>query len=277
MNRLRYYEQIYDLCAEHYAHFGSIRNFEKMSHYPDKKKLEKIGIMDFDPVTWMASKQRRWEAVAGILQEELRKMGLDAACPSFPLYPRDIPVVFPLRFGGERRMVPFDIPHKAPKVYFDMMRDRIHVSSKERNNPAPQPKKVVKITRQFHIEPAYKKSFRKMAALETRKVVMKLKLADLNLPPIVRERFLALVGPRYDPETDILKLVGNKYQNKRLNSVYLKQVMKELLNESFLASPHYVPPSESSELSLLPAPYSLPEVNPDQELVVFRFVPPLSL
>ena len=273
MNRMKQYEGIFDMVSEHYANFGSIKNFEKKSIYDGKKTLESIGIMDYDPVVWIGSKQRRWECVAGILQEELCKLGIDAACPSFPLYPRDIPVVFPLRTGCHGRIVPSDMPRDAPKFYLEMMRNRIRVrSNTNQKNPAIQSKRMVTISRHYHIEPSYKRSFRKWASLETRRVTMKIKLNDMNLPPIVRERFLAIVGSRYNTETDILKIIGSKYHNKRLNGVYVQQVLKEILNESFLASPNYVAiqdVEEGKELSLLTSTESLLPTNNELNDLLF--------
>jgi hypothetical protein len=277
-NTLKVYERTFDLLSEHYAHFQSLNNMHKMSVFPQNPPVGKIGFMDFDPVQWRASKQRRWEAIAGITQEELKKVGIDASFRKFPMYPNNIPMIFPLRVETEteRCYIPEDMPLDAPKAFMNLVRDRITLRSDAPPPPPPAPEgKTVHIIRDYYLEPSYLESMRKPAEEETRNVILKVKVGDLNLPPLARHRLIAIAGTRYHRKVDVLKIVGNKFQDKKTNKRYAIQILRELLKESLLAVPQYVNVNEESQISLLPPPIRVPEVQLGEEnpFTLFRFMP----
>jgi hypothetical protein len=80
-----------------------------------------------------------------------------------------------------------------------------------------------------------------------RKVVLKVHVPSLSLPPAVQQRLADLVGTRYDARSGWLKLVGDKHPNRHLNQKYLTLLMRELLNESFLADSRYAFRSSPSD------------------------------
>jgi hypothetical protein len=75
-----------------------------------------------------------------------------------------------------------------------------------------------------------------------RHVKLMLKLSALRLPPNVAARFVELVGPRYDPETDIVTIVSRKKPNAALNKAYTIHLLHALLSEAWKADLNYVPP-----------------------------------
>jgi len=94
-----------------------------------------------------------------------------------------------------------------------------------------------------------------------RKVVMKVHIPSLKLTPPAQQRLIALVGKRYDARSGWLKLVGDKHPNRHLNHRYVTLLMKELLQESFLADPRYAPLSDLKidNPSSLRRQYTLPD------------------
>ncbi|ELR15045.1 uncharacterized protein ACA1_214330 [Acanthamoeba castellanii str. Neff] len=93
-----------------------------------------------------------------------------------------------------------------------------------------------------------------------RKVVLKVHVPSLSLPPPVQQRLADLVGTRYDARSGWLKLVGDKHPNRHLNQKHLTLLMRELLNESFLADSRFTPLTDLSieDPSSLRRKYSLP-------------------
>lgn len=65
-----------------------------------------------------------------------------------------------------------------------------------------------------------------------RKVVLKVKVVDLGLDAPATAKLIALVGHRYTPDTDILKLVGRRYPTAEMNKEYLKQLLTNIVVES---------------------------------------------
>jgi len=74
----------------------------------------------------------------------------------------------------------------------------------------------------------------------TRKVWLKLLVDSLKLPPKVKERFIELVGNRYDPERDILTLGCSKKPTKIENKNKILTTLKSLLNEAWRADLNFV-------------------------------------
>lgn len=77
-----------------------------------------------------------------------------------------------------------------------------------------------------------------------RKVIIKVKIPYLNFPPEVLERFIQIVGSRYDPETGIFKYVSKAQHNKHQNTIHGLRQIKKLFDASFEALPSYLPLNE---------------------------------
>jgi len=278
LNTMKCYELTFDYMHENHADHRSLTNVYKRSRFPGKDPLEKIHLFGFDPVIWKASKQKRWEAIAGIQLEELKKMGIDAALKSFPVYPDKIPMIFPLRKISDDRVTILysDMPREAPEYYMTMMRDRLQFRSDD-TEPLWKPTDCVRVISDDVIEPSYRKVFREEAVFQKKNVVLEFELSILKLPPLVRHRFLGLVGRAYTEKTDTVRFVGSLYGTKKENRVYLRNLMKELLQESFLALPQFVSLHETDRVvSFLPPPLKVPPVSlgEDKDFVLFRFTPP---
>lgn len=105
-------------------------------------------------------------------------------------------------------------------------------------------------------------------------VIMRVHVPALGLTKPALNRLIELVGPRYDPQTEVLKLVGDRHPNKKLNKLYVQQMFRELVSNALLADPNYVPLSDlnaSDVTTLIPRP-ELP-IELQEELVVLE-VPP---
>eukprot|EP01102_Stenamoeba_stenopodia_P014088 TRINITY_DN4649_c0_g1_i2.p1 TRINITY_DN4649_c0_g1~~TRINITY_DN4649_c0_g1_i2.p1 ORF type:complete len:555 (-),score=153.10 TRINITY_DN4649_c0_g1_i2:51-1715(-) len=73
------------------------------------------------------------------------------------------------------------------------------------------------------------------------KVKMRVKLSAFKLSPLVTARLVALVGSRYDPETGILTIVGDKHNTRHRNWMYVKILFQELLQQAHMIDPRFVP------------------------------------
>ena len=67
-------------------------------------------------------------------------------------------------------------------------------------------------------------------------------IESLNLPTEVRKRLIKLAGLRFSGGK--LKIVTEQQPTAEENYAYAKKLLKDLLHESFLAYPHYVPLSD---------------------------------
>ncbi|QPG74906.1 hypothetical protein FOA43_002244 [Brettanomyces nanus] len=65
-----------------------------------------------------------------------------------------------------------------------------------------------------------------------RKVVLKLKITDLQLSEDASHKLKLLAGPRYDYTTDILKMSSDKFLEQAQNASYLSDILKDLIAES---------------------------------------------
>lgn len=95
------------------------------------------------------------------------------------------------------------------------------------------------------------------------KVKMRVKLSAFKLPPLVAARLIALAGPRYDPETGVLTIVGDKYNIRHHNWIYTKLLFQELLQQAHMIDPRFVPiddlersPVETKPRDIAPPPYN---------------------
>jgi len=75
----------------------------------------------------------------------------------------------------------------------------------------------------------------------TRKIWLKLLVGSLKLPPLVKERFLALVGNRYDPEEDILTLSSSNKITKHENRRRILLLLRSYLDEAWAVDLNYIP------------------------------------
>ena len=66
-----------------------------------------------------------------------------------------------------------------------------------------------------------------------KKVVMEFSPADMpDLTPIQREKLKKLVGVRYNPEKDIVKMSCEMFENQAQNKRYLGDLVDDLLKEA---------------------------------------------
>lgn len=68
-----------------------------------------------------------------------------------------------------------------------------------------------------------------------RKVKLTSKVKDWGLSPEAFARFKAIVGKRYNPETDELRLVSDMFEDRHTNTAYLVQLFSEIIRQSKLA------------------------------------------
>ncbi|OHE95306.1 hypothetical protein CORC01_09451 [Colletotrichum orchidophilum] len=62
-----------------------------------------------------------------------------------------------------------------------------------------------------------------------KKVVMQFSPADLGLTEVQADKLRKLVGPRYNPETDIVKMSSEKYEHQAQNKRYLSNLLDDLI------------------------------------------------
>ncbi|AWU78369.1 uncharacterized protein C5L36_0E04240 [Pichia kudriavzevii] len=65
-----------------------------------------------------------------------------------------------------------------------------------------------------------------------RKVVLSLKLKDLNLSPLAEHKFKLLSGPRYNHKTDVFLISSDNYLEPAQNASFLSTVLNDLVNEA---------------------------------------------
>eukprot|EP00026_Physarum_polycephalum_P002164 Phypoly_transcript_02169.p1 GENE.Phypoly_transcript_02169~~Phypoly_transcript_02169.p1 ORF type:complete len:926 (+),score=218.46 Phypoly_transcript_02169:32-2809(+) len=77
--------------------------------------------------------------------------------------------------------------------------------------------------------------------MRMRKVVMRVYIPPLELPPVVEKRLKLLLGPRYDHARKVVTLTGSDRHTQKDNKAYLKLLFREVLHEAWLADPNYIP------------------------------------
>ncbi len=72
-----------------------------------------------------------------------------------------------------------------------------------------------------------------------KKVVLEFTPADMpNLTEIQRDKLRKLVGVRYNPETDIVKMSCEMFETQAQNKRYLGDLVDKLLEEARVGTPH---------------------------------------
>lgn len=66
---------------------------------------------------------------------------------------------------------------------------------------------------------------------------MKIALKDLTLTDRARQKLISLCGPRYDPETDVVTLVGKRCPTRKQNHEYVLYLLKVLYLEANKVEP----------------------------------------
>ncbi|KAF2073962.1 hypothetical protein CYY_004749 [Polysphondylium violaceum] len=74
-----------------------------------------------------------------------------------------------------------------------------------------------------------------------RKVILRVNIAAFNLPQVVEQRLADLTGKRYNPITKVLTLVCDNQKEQSDNKFQAKRLFNEILYESCLADPNFVP------------------------------------
>ncbi|KAH8345929.1 hypothetical protein KR067_009507 [Drosophila pandora] len=80
---------------------------------------------------------------------------------------------------------------------------------------------------------------------EARRVTVSLKLSDLKFDAHARDKFLRLVGDRYDKETDILTFVTDRCPLRKQNYDYALYLLTACYHESFVTEPWEATKSEA--------------------------------
>ncbi|KAK1997806.1 mitochondrial ribosomal protein [Colletotrichum falcatum] len=62
-----------------------------------------------------------------------------------------------------------------------------------------------------------------------RKVVVQFSPADLQLSPVEADKLRKLAGPRYNPETDMIKMSSEKYEHQAQNKRYLSDLVDKMI------------------------------------------------
>lgn len=71
----------------------------------------------------------------------------------------------------------------------------------------------------------------------SRIVTIKLKLSTLSLDKHAKDKFLRLVGDRYDPDTDILTLVTDRCPLRKQNYEYAQYLLAAIFHEAHITEP----------------------------------------
>ncbi|XP_068139915.1 small ribosomal subunit protein mS35 [Drosophila tropicalis] len=80
---------------------------------------------------------------------------------------------------------------------------------------------------------------------EARRVTIRLKLADLEFDKHSRDKFLRLVGDRYNQETDILSFTSDRCPMRKQNYEYAIYLLTACYHESFITEPWEMSKSEA--------------------------------
>lgn len=80
---------------------------------------------------------------------------------------------------------------------------------------------------------------------EARRVTISLKLSDLKFDSHARDKFLRLVGDRYNKDTDILTFVTDRCPQKKQNYDYALYLLTACYHESFVTEPWEATKSEA--------------------------------
>ena len=64
------------------------------------------------------------------------------------------------------------------------------------------------------------------------KVILEFTTKDLDLSPVSRRKLIKLVGARYNPETDIVKMASEMFETQAQNKRYLSDLLDKLLVEA---------------------------------------------
>lgn len=84
-----------------------------------------------------------------------------------------------------------------------------------------------------------------------RKVVVQFSPADLKLSPVQADKLRKLAGPRYNPETDTVKMSSDKYEHQAQNKRYLSDLVDTLIEAAKVSKQqsHSFPLSHSGHLN----------------------------
>ncbi|KAH8398733.1 hypothetical protein KR222_001746, partial [Zaprionus bogoriensis] len=80
---------------------------------------------------------------------------------------------------------------------------------------------------------------------EARRVTVSLKLSDLQFDAHARDKFLRLVGERYDSETGVLTFITDRCPTRRQNYDYALYLLTACYHESFVTEPWEASKSEA--------------------------------
>lgn len=81
--------------------------------------------------------------------------------------------------------------------------------------------------------------------IEARRVTLKLKLSTLKFDQHAKDKFLRLIGDRYDPETDIITIMTDRCPLKKQNYDHAMYLLTACYHESFITEPWEATKSEA--------------------------------
>lgn len=80
---------------------------------------------------------------------------------------------------------------------------------------------------------------------EARRVTLTLKLSDLKFDAHARDKFLRLIGDRYNKETDLVTIVGDRCPLRKQNYDYALYLLTACYHEAFITEPWEATKSEA--------------------------------
>ncbi|XP_055911099.1 28S ribosomal protein S35, mitochondrial [Eupeodes corollae] len=81
--------------------------------------------------------------------------------------------------------------------------------------------------------------------IEARRVTLKLKLSTLKFDQHAKDKFLRLIGNRYDPETDVITIMTDRCPLKKQNYDHAMYLLTACYHESFVTEPWEATKSEA--------------------------------
>ncbi|XP_054746270.1 28S ribosomal protein S35, mitochondrial-like [Anastrepha obliqua] len=86
---------------------------------------------------------------------------------------------------------------------------------------------------------------------EARRITLKIKLSDLKFDAHAKDKFLRLVGDRYNPCTDMLTIVADRCPLRKQNYDYAMYLLTACYHESFVTEPWEANKSEYVNLEFV--------------------------
>jgi hypothetical protein len=96
-----------------------------------------------------------------------------------------------------------------------------------------------------------------------RRSTLLVKVSALKLPKMVHSRLLTIVGPRYNPTSDVLKITSTDHMEFLENRRYCLRLFQAALSDAWKADLNYVPPTQDP---IYPHQQVIRELQQEQDL-----------